>query len=193
MSVLRCACSSPDRPCAACASRTTGSISAGLCPRRHARLSQRLRRPRPALSTRARSRHGLVCKIAEYLTCRRPLAATATPNLLTNFPRRGTNSPAVRPVPATSTTRAGHRLAARPPLLATPPIDATWARIAARARRWPAARRRASTSAYYAVRPQAARPLRECPHERLRNLPHTVLRHPGRHHPRRHARLQDLR
>lgn len=71
------------------------------------------------------------CKIAEYLFCERPLVATATPNLLTNFPLQASElGPAIcRPSDPTDLARAiAFQLARR--RVASPAEQHTWRQIA---------------------------------------------------------------
>ena len=73
------------------------------------------------------------CKIAEYLFCERPMVATETPNLRTNFPRQADElGPAIcRPGDPADLARA-LALQLSEPRLATPPREHTWHSIAAR-------------------------------------------------------------
>lgn len=73
------------------------------------------------------------CKIAEYLCCQRPLAATATPNLCENFPEQAAQlgNRLAAPDDAADLARV-LTLQLDEPVLASVPCDFTWRQIAAR-------------------------------------------------------------
>lgn len=74
---------------------------------------------------------GASCKIAEYLACRRPVAATRTPNLLANFPRQAEalGAALAEPGDAEGLARAiRHQL--RHGVVAPVPEGMTWAEVA---------------------------------------------------------------
>jgi len=76
---------------------------------------------------------GASCKIAEYLLCQRPIAATRTPNFLQNFPEQASQLDAVLAMPGDVDELA--RTIQRQlddPVMAQSPSDMTWQQIAER-------------------------------------------------------------
>jgi glycosyltransferase involved in cell wall biosynthesis len=74
---------------------------------------------------------GASCKIAEYLLCELPIAATDTPNLVDNFPQQAHQLAGRLARPADPVSLAAVlELQLADPLIVAPPLDMTWQRIA---------------------------------------------------------------